>query len=355
MSHFKLISQKPRRGLLTTPHGSIPTPAFMPIATRGAVKTLTTQDLNALGADIILSNTYHLIQRPGLAILKKYGGLHAFMNWNKPILTDSGGFQVFSLAKLRKITPQGVSFNSELDGKRITLTPENVIDAQLTIGSDIIMILDECPPWPCSKEYAKKSLDLSLDWARRAKVHFEKKMKHKKSAKTKRPLLFGIVQGGTFQDLREQSIRELTKIGFDGYAIGGVAVGEPKKEIRRITKICTALLPKDAPRYLMGVGKPEDIRMAVRAGVDMFDCVIPTREARHGQMYTKKGVLKIRQEKYRADIKPPDSSCTCFTCKQYSRGYLRHLLNINELLGLRLATLHNLHFYLRLMESFRKK
>ncbi len=354
MSTFNLISQKPRKGLLKTPHGTVPTPAFMPIATRGAVKTLTTQEMKTLGADIILSNTYHLFQRPGLDILKKHKGLHAFMNWHGPILTDSGGFQVFSLTKLRKITPEGVTFNSEIDGKKITLTPESVIDTQFVIGSDIMMVLDECPPWPCDWEYAKKSLTTTLDWARRSKSHFEKRIHQKKLTTAKRPLLFGIVQGGTHEDLRKESIAGLVKIGFDGYAIGGVAVGEPKNEMKRITKMCTALLPKDKPRYLMGVGKPEDIKMAVSFGVDMFDCVIPTREARHGQLYTTKGVMKIKNERYALDIRPPDTSCTCFTCKNYSRSYLRHLFSINELLGLRLATIHNVHYYLEMMKTFRK-
>ncbi len=355
---FLLQSQKPRQGLLKTPHGTVPTPVFMPIATRGAVKTLSIQEMKELGADILLSNTYHLFQRPGLKILKKHKGLHHFMNWKGPILTDSGGFQVFSLTKLRKITPEGVTFNSELDGKKITLTPESVIDTQFVIGSDIMMVLDERPPGHCTHEYAKKSLATTLDWARRSKIQFEKRVKQKSGkagpGSAWKPLLFGIVQGGTYEDLRKESIAGLLNIGFDGYAIGGVAVGEPKKEMKRITKICTALLPHDKPRYLMGVGKPEDIKMAVSLGIDMFDCVIPTREARHGQLYTSKGVMKIKNERYAFDTRPIDASCKCFTCTNYSRSYLRHLFSINELLGLRLTTIHNLHFYLRFMEKFRK-
>ncbi len=364
MNSFKLKGKTSknlrRQGILTTRHGSLTTPFFMSIGTRGAVKTLSPRDLADLRAPIVLANTYHLIQRPGLDILKKHKGLHSFMGWNKPILTDSGGYQVFSLGKFRKITNEGVTFQSEIDGKKIHLTPENVIDAQLIIGSDIIMILDECPPWPCSYEYAEKSLTTTLAWAQRSKDHFEKIMYKKKIPPSKRPLLFGIVQGSTFKDLREKSVRELQKIGFDGYAIGGVAVGEPKKEMLKVLQWTTPLLPENKPRYLMGVGKPDNIVDAVLHGIDMFDCVIPTREARHGKLYVKTkpvlkksfyDVVKIKNEQYKYDLKPIDHNCSCYTCKNFSRSYLRHLFSIEEPLAHRLATIHNLHFYLRMMEE----
>ncbi|MDO8571312.1 MAG: tRNA guanosine(34) transglycosylase Tgt [bacterium] len=349
-----------RRGTLTTRHGVLKTPFFMSIGTRGAVKTLAPQDLLDLKAPIVLSNTYHLIQRPSLDVLKKHRGLHSFMGWDKPILTDSGGYQVFSLGKFRKITDEGVTFQSEIDGRKIHLTPESVIDAQLVIGSDIIMILDECPPWPCSYEYAKKSLATTLAWAQRSKDHFEKMMKKQKVPPLKRPLLFGIVQGSTFKDLREESAHELQKIGFDGYAIGGVAVGEPKKEMLKVLQWTTPLLPADKPRYLMGVGKPDDIVDAVLHGVDMFDCVIPTREARHGKLYIRKkaslkknfySVINIKNEQHKNDLKPVDVHCSCYACKHFSRSYLRHLFSVKEPLAHRLATIHNLNFYLRMMEE----
>lgn len=342
--------------ILKTRRGNVNLPAFMSIATRGAVKNLTPEELKNLGAQIILSNTYHLFQRPGLDILKKFKGLHNFMKWSGPILTDSGGYQVFSLAHKRKISEEGVKFNSEIDGAEIFLTPEKVIDIQLAIGSDIIMILDECPPWPCTKEYAEKSLELTLRWANRSKIHFEKKVK--KIPKNKRPLLFGIVQGSTFTDLRKKSAEELLKIGFDGYAIGGVSVGEPTKEKYRIIKTVAQVLPTDKPIYVMGYGKPEEIIQAVKYGADMFDCVIPTREARHGRIYiktkNKHSVIQITNSKFKTDTKPLDDDCDCYTCKNYSRSYIRHLFTIKENLGQRLTTIHNLHFYLKLMRSLRK-
>ncbi len=362
---FKLISEKNgfRRGAVKTPYGVFKTPAFMPIATRGAVKHLFAEDVAALGAEIILSNTYHLFQRPGLAVLKKHGGLHQLMGWKGPILTDSGGYQVFSLAHKRKLSREGVTFRSEIDGSEIFFTPESVIDAQLIIGSDIIMVLDECPPWPCTREYAEQSLDLTLEWASRSKVHFEKRMKQKQIPPSRRPLLFGIVQGSTFRDLRERSAQELVKIGFDGYAIGGLAVGEPDRERLRTLEWSIANLPVDAPRYMMGVGRPIDIVQAIRRGVDMFDCVIPTREARHGRLFirTKKKaegafyrVMNIKNEKFKNDKKALDPSCVCSTCRQTSRSYLRHLFSVGEPLAARLATIHNLHFYLSLMREFQK-
>lgn len=354
-----------------TPHGRFNLPAFMPIATRGAVKNLTPEELKEIGAEIILSNTYHLFQRPGLEVLKKFnppaggqGALHNFMKWSGPILTDSGGYQVFSLAHKRKITEEGVKFTSEIDGKEIFLTPEKAIDIQLAIGSDIIMVLDECPPYPCSHEYAKKSLDLTLKWADRSKKHFDKKTKE--ISKNKRPLLFGIIQGSTYKDLRKKSAEELIKIGFDGYAIGGVSVGEPRKEKTKIIKLVAPILPKDKPIYVMGYGKPDEIVEAVRLSANMFDCVIPTREARHGRIYAKsekrKGErekfkhkeLQIANRKFKLDTRPLDEKCKCYTCRNYSRAYIHHLFKVKESLGARLTTIHNLYFYLDLLTKLRK-
>ncbi|MDP2656658.1 MAG: tRNA guanosine(34) transglycosylase Tgt [bacterium] len=365
MSHFSYkINKKDlkRLGTLKTPHGLLQTPFFMPIATRGAVKQITVEEIKTLGAEIILSNTYHLFQRPGLEILKKFKGLHTFMGWNRPILTDSGGYQVFSLSKMRKITDGGVRFQSEIDGHEIFLTPEIVIDIQLAIGSDIIMVLDECPSGTCNHETAENAVQRTITWATRSKEYFEKRMKQKRIPPAKRPLLFGIVQGSTFLDLRKHCVEELTKLNFDGYAIGGVAVGESSSDKQKIIKAIAPLLPADKPRYLMGLGKPEEIVFATQHGVDMFDCVIPTREARHGQLYvrtgpiTKKsfyGTIKIGNEKYKYDKKPLDAKCTCYTCAYHSRSYLRHLFTINEGLAMRLATLHNLAFYLDLMREIR--
>lgn len=356
-------SQPLRRGTLTLPHGMVQTPFFMPIATRGAVKGLCPEDLNGLGAQIILSNTYHLYQRPGLEVLKKWKGLHAFMGWDKPILTDSGGFQVFSLSRLRKITDEGITFQSEINGTTILLTPENTIDIQLTIGSDIIMALDICTPWPCTRAEAVRAVDMSVAWAARSKRHFEKRLKRLNHSK-KRPLLFAIAQGALYKDLRKKCIESLLAIDFDGYGVGGVA---PKKMVTEFVSWCTELLPPDKPRYLMGVGRPEDIVQAVAVGVDMFDCVIPTREGRHGVLFVKKSAIKlsrhctagfyqtmrIKHDRYRLDKRPIDPSCTCATCAQFSRGYLRHLFITDETLFYRLSAIHNLHFYLRMMEELR--
>ena len=350
-----------RYGVLSLMHGSVHTPFFMPIATRGAIKNISPEEIRKLGAGIILSNTYHLYQRPGLPVLKKHGGLHSFMAWNRPILTDSGGFQVFSLAHRRKITDHGVSFRSEIDGREITLTPESVVDAQLTIGSDIIMVLDECPPWPATKKYTEQSLERTLLWARRSKIHFEKRTRGLK----KRPLLFGIVQGSTFKDLRIKSATELVKIGFDGYAIGGVSVGEPFKEKLKVLEWTLPHLPKDKPRYLMGLGKPEEIAIAVKKGVDMFDCVIPTREARHGRLYIFKDhkgrisgtnfykTININNARFTKDLTRADKHCTCPTCKQFTKAYLHHLFKTQESLGQRLTSLHNIRFFIELMERLR--
>lgn len=348
-------------GTLSLPHGTVQTPFFMPIATRGAVKGLSPDDIRDLGAQIILSNTYHLYQRPGLEVLKKWGGLHALMGWDKPILTDSGGFQVFSLSRLRKITDEGITFQSEINGATINLTPEKAIDIQLTIGSDIIMVLDICTPWPCTRTEAKRAVEMSVAWAARSKKHFEKKLKRLDRQK-KRPLLFAIAQGALYKDLRKNCIEQLLAIGFDGYGIGGVA---PKKMVTEFVSWCTELLPVDKPRYLMGVGRPEDIVQAVAVGVDMFDCVIPTREGRHGVFFVKKKPIKlsrhctpsfyqtmrIKHDCYRLDKRPVDPRCTCATCAQFSRGYLRHLFITDETLFYRLSAIHNLHFYLRMMEE----
>ncbi|MBI4272605.1 tRNA guanosine(34) transglycosylase Tgt [Candidatus Uhrbacteria bacterium] len=363
MNTFKLLSEKGHRiGILATPHGKIHTPFFMPIATRGAVKNLNADELHKLKSEIILSNTYHLIQRPGLDVLKKQKGLHVFIGWKGPILTDSGGYQIFSLSKFRTLTRDGVTFTSEIDGSRVSLTPESVIDAQLTIGSDIIMVLDECPPWPCSYEFAKKSLERTLQWAMRSKKHFERSMKKRGVPLSTRPLLFGIVQGSTYKKLRDASAREMIKIGFDGYAIGGLAVGEPRALRNKVLEWNTLVLPKEKPRYCMGVGKPEDIVDAVRGGADMFDCVIPTREARHGRLYVRNSkktitqdgfykIIRIKKMVFANDKKPIDMHCLCTTCQTYSRSYIRHLFSIQEGLALRLATIHNLSFYLSLMRE----
>lgn len=384
----KKLKNGVRAGRLSLMHGVAQTPFFMPIATRGAVKHVAPWELEASGAQIILSNTYHLLQRPGLALLKAYGGLHNFMRWPRPILTDSGGYQVFSLGHMRKITEEGVRFRSEVDGAEVFLTPENVIDMQLTIGSDIIMVLDECPPHPASREYIERSLDRTLRWAERAKRHFKKRLhiipapdrgrglapagiqKPKSrimSGMIERPLLFGIVQGGIHKDLREKSAKALVGIGFDGYAIGGVSVGEPRKDKYNEIKWSLKCLPKDKPRYLMGLGRPEEIVWAVRQGVDMFDCIIPTREARHGKLYVMQKhrhrklhkaqtfyrTVNIKNAMYAKDIKPVDALCACSLCKNFSRAYLRHLFSVSEALAQRLATLHNLVFYLSLMKRLR--
>ncbi len=342
---FKLIKGNtgPRRGRIDFPRGSIETPAFMPVGTNGTVKAMTPEELKALGAEIILGNTFHLMQRPGTEVIKKHGDLHDFMHWDRPILTDSGGFQVFSLAKLRKITEQGVSFNSPVDGAKIELTPESSMQVQRDLGSDIVMIFDECTPYPATLEQAQSSMELSLRWAERSKQAHE----GNPSA------LFAIVQGGMYEDLRERSARTLVSIGFDGYAIGGLSVGEPKEERNKVLQVTTPLLPEDKPRYLMGVGTPEDIVESVRRGIDMFDCVMPTRNARTGFLFTSWGILKIRNSRYKDDTRPVDETCSCYTCQNYSRSYLRHLDKCKEILSSRLNTIHNLHYYQQLMKDIR--
>lgn len=332
-----------RRGRLTVKHGIIETPIFMPVGTYGTVKSLTPEDLSGIGAQIILGNTFHLMLRPTTAVIKAHGDLHDFMHWQKPILTDSGGFQVFSLGKLRKINEQGVTFKSPINGSPIFMGPEESMHVQRDLGSDIVMIFDECTPYPATVDQAADSMRLSLRWALRSKI-----------AHADNPnALFGIVQGGMYEALRVESVQGLIDIGFDGYAIGGLSVGEPKDEMFNTLDAVHPLLPRDKPRYLMGVGTPEDLIEAVSRGIDMFDCVMPTRNARNGHLFTRYGVIKIRNSQYEFDPRPLDESCTCYTCQNYSRAYLRHLDKCQEMLGCRLNTLHNLHYYLQLMQEIR--
>lgn len=332
-----------RSGQLQLTHGQVRTPVFMPVGTYGSVKAMTSEELKGIGFEIILSNTFHLMIRPGTNVIETHGDLHHFMNWDRPILTDSGGFQVFSLGDMRKITEEGVAFRSPVDGKKIFLGPKESIEVQQVLGADIIMIFDECTPYPVSFEEARKSMELSLRWAKRSKVAHG----YHPSA------LFGIVQGGMYEALRDESLGGLIETGFDGYAIGGLSVGEPKEDMIRILDYIAPKIPKDSPRYLMGVGKPEDIVEAVRRGIDMFDCVMPTRNARNGHLFVDAGVIRIRNSQYREDPRPLDQGCGCYTCKHYSRSYLRHLMACNEILGARLATIHNLYYYHKLMAGLR--
>ena len=332
-----------RRGEVLTPHGSFQTPTFMPVGTYGAVKSVTPEHLSQLGAEIVLSNTYHLMQRPGVDIIRDHGGLHEFMGWDKPILTDSGGYQVFSLAKNRKITEEGVKFNSPLNGDKLFLSPESCMDLQLQYGVDIAMVLDECTPYPVEKSVADSSMRLSLRWAQRCRDSFI----------SDNQSLFGIIQGGVFNDLRDESLENLTSIGFEGYAIGGLSVGESKAELKEMVSYITPKMPITAPRYLMGVGTPLDIANAVEQGVDMFDCVIPTRHARNGYLYTSTGEVKIRNSKHKNDFNPLDGSCSCYTCSNFTKSYLHHLDKTKEILGSTLNTIHNLHFYQKLMRNLR--
>ncbi|RVU82892.1 tRNA guanosine(34) transglycosylase Tgt [Leucothrix sargassi] len=333
-----------RRGRLTFPRGTIETPAFMPVGTYGTVKAMTPEQLKGIGAEIILGNTFHLMLRPGTEVVKAHGDLHDFMNWDKPILTDSGGFQVFSLAKMRKITEEGAHFRSPVNGDKVLLTPEYSMQIQKDLGSDIVMIFDECTPYPATYEQAHESMSLSLRWAKRSKAAHE----------GNNAALFGIVQGGMYDALRKESAAGLTDIGFDGYAIGGLSVGEPMDERNQVLEATTPNLPTDKPRYLMGVGKPEDIVESVKRGVDMFDCVIPTRNARNGFLFTRYGTLKIRNQKHQFDTGPIDDQCGCYTCQNYSRSYLRHLDKCKEILGAHLNTIHNLYYYQELMQGIRK-
>ena len=332
-----------RRGTVNTSHGVFQTPAFMPVGTYGAVKSLSPEILQQIDAEIILSNTYHLMERPGVDIIKSHGGLHNFMAWDKPILTDSGGYQVFSLAKKRKISEEGVEFASPLNGDKIFLNPEKCMELQTGYGVDIAMVLDECTPYPAEKPVAENSMNLSLRWARRSRDAF----------KSINSSLFGIIQGGIYEDLRENSLDALKEMEFEGYAIGGLSVGEPKEYLRSVVSHIAPLMPEDKPRYLMGVGTPLDIVKAVESGVDMFDCVIPTRHARNGYLYTSEGVVKIRNSAHRDSLEPLDKNCTCYTCKNFSRSYLHHLDKTKEMLGSTLQTIHNLSFYLNLMRNLR--
>ena len=329
-----------RRGILELAHGRVDTPAFMPVGTYGTVKAMTPEDVAATGAQIVLGNTFHLWLRPGLEVIGKHGGLHRFMNWNGPILTDSGGFQVFSLSTLRKISEEGVRFASPINGDRLLLTPEESMRIQNVLHSDIAMVFDECLAYPATERQAAESMRLSLRWAARSKKAWQSGN-----------ALFGIVQGGVYPELRAESVDGLRNIGFDGYAIGGLAVGEPKEE--RLKVLETTRLPEERPRYLMGVGTPEDIIEAVAAGIDMFDCVLPTRNARNGWLFTRYGDIRIRNARYRDDTAPLDADCACYTCRHYSRAYLYHLDKAKEMLGAHLNTLHNLHYYQDLMRDLR--
>ena len=342
---FELMNTdgKARRGKLHFERGTVETPAFMPVGTYGTVKGMTPDEVKETGAHICLGNTFHLMLRPGTEIIKKHGDLHDFMGWDKPILTDSGGFQVFSLGDLRKISEKGVEFRSPINGEKIMLTPERSIAVQRDLGSDIVMIFDECTPYPATREEAKTSMELSLRWADRSK------QEHGDSESA----LFGIVQGGMYPDLREVSLAGLESIGFDGYAIGGLSVGEPKEDMINILDTTAYKLPENKPRYLMGVGKPEDLVESVRRGIDMFDCVMPTRNARNGHLFITGGVIKIRNARHKDDTSRLDDNCDCYTCENYSRAYLHHLDKCNEILGARLNTIHNLRYYQRVMQSLR--
>lgn len=335
-------------GKIHTLRGDIDTPCFMPVGTQGTVKTLSPAELDEAGSQIILSNAYHLYLRPGLEVIKNAGGLHKFMSWPKPVLTDSGGYQIFSLALLRKVKDEGVDFQSHFDGQRHMLSPEDAIKIQNTLGADIIMPLDECVHFPCSKDYADVAMRRTTDWAKRSKNYLNQ---HRRDSKQ---LLFGIVQGATYEDLRKASAESLIGIGFDGYALGGLSVGEPASLRYNITSFTLGLLPVDLPRYLMGLGMPEDILEAVSQGIDMFDCVIPTRYGRNGTAFTSDGKITVRNAKYAKDLAALDRNCVCYTCKNFSRTYLRHLFNTDEMLGLRLVSLHNIHFYLHLMRQIRE-
>jgi len=347
MLDFNLITRDgaARRGRLTLAHGVVETPVFMPVGTYGTVKAMTPQNLADIGAQICLGNTFHLWLRPGLEVIRAHGGLHDFMGWNKPLLTDSGGFQVFSLGAMRKITEEGVKFSSPVDGAKLFLTPEESMRIQHALNSDIVMIFDECTPYPASHDEAAKSMRLSLRWAKRSRDEHD----HLANDNA----LFGIVQGGMYEALRDESLAGLAAIGFDGMAIGGLSVGEPKEDMARILVHTAPRLPENKPRYLMGVGTPEDLVHAVQAGIDMFDCVMPTRNARNGHLFTRFGDLKIKNARHKTDTGPLDPSCTCYTCRNFSRAYLHHLFRTGEILASMLNTIHNLHYYQTLMAELR--
>ena len=340
----------------------IDTPAFMPVGTQGSVKTVSPRELHELNAQIILGNTYHLFVRPGLDVIKHFGGLHRFINWNGPILTDSGGYQIFSLAKLRKITEEGVSFQNHVDGTPAFISPEIAMEIQAALGSDIAMVLDECAPYPCEYDYAARSVEMTTRWAARCKRAVEAgvspanpKTAADTAATTARQLLFGIVQGATFDGLRKQSAQAIVDLDFDGYAIGGVSVGEPKEEMLRAVEACEQFLPDDKPRYAMGLGTPPQLLEMIARGMDMFDCVLPTRLARNGTAFTPTGTLNLKNAEFALDKNPIEENCACPACREFSRGYIRHLVKAEEILGLRLITLHNLHFYLGLMKQVRDR
>ena len=332
-----------RRGRLVFERGTVETPAFMPVGTLGTVKGLTPEEVRHTGSRILLGNTFHLMLRPGVEIIRAHGGLHEFMHWDGPILTDSGGFQVWSLAGLRELSEEGVKFRSPIDGSSVFLGPEESIAVQRALGADVAMVFDECTPYPATEAAAAGSMRLSLRWAARSR----------KAHDDNQAALFGIVQGGMYDTLRLESLAGLTELGFDGYAVGGLSVGEPATERTRVLDVLAPHMPRDRPRYLMGVGRPEDIVEAVARGVDLFDCVLPTRNGRNGQLFTRHGVIKLKNARYREDTAPPDPECDCYTCRNYSLAYLRHLKDCNEMLGARLATVHNLHYYQTLMAGLR--
>lgn len=342
---FELLctDDKARRGRLTFARGVVDTPAFMPVGTSATVKSLSPEEVAGTGAQIILGNTFHLMLQPGVEVISAHGSLHHFMNWPRPILTDSGGFQVWSLAELRKLEEKGVTFKSPIDGSTVFLGPEESMDIQTALGSDIVMVFDECTTYPATREQARDSMELSARWAQRCRDHYQGD-----------GALFGIIQGGMYQDLRLESLDRLEQIGFDGYAIGGLSVGEPKEEMIHVLDHVATRMPAERPRYLMGVGTPTDLVESVARGVDMFDCVLPTRNARNGWLYTSEGIVKIRNAKFRLDTTPLDPQCDCYTCQHYSRSYLRHLHSKNEILGPRLCSLHNTHYFQRLMAKMRK-
>lgn len=340
----KDTSCKARLGLLHTPHGTVETPIFMPVGTQAAVKTMTPEEVKEVGGRLILSNTYHLYLRPGHELIREAGGLHRFMNWDGPILTDSGGFQVFSLGPLRKISEEGVTFRSHIDGSEHFFSPEKAVEVQEALGSDIAMVFDECAPYPCTHEYALEALKRTIRWARRCKDA------HSREDQS----LFGIVQGSTFPDLRRQSAEELRELDFPGYAVGGLSVGEPKELMYEMLDVTEEFLPAEKPRYLMGVGSPDCLVEGVIRGIDMFDCVLPTRIARNGTVLTRTGKLVVRNAEYARDFKPLDPGCECYACRNYSRAYIRHLIKAGEVLGIRLTTIHNLHFLQKLMQEIRE-
>jgi len=351
LSH-KESDSKARTGQIKTDHGIVETPIFMPVGTQGTVKAVAQDRLtDEINAEIILANTYHLYMRPGTEVLENAGGLHKFMNWERPILTDSGGFQVYSLSELRKLKKNGVEFRSHLDGSKHFFTPEKVVNIQRAIGSDITMVLDECTPYPCEYDYAKNSQELTSDWAVLNREAFHKS----KTLYGHEQFQFGIIQGSVYKDLREKSAKDLLALDFDGYAIGGLAVGEPAKTMYELVDFTTDFMPENKPRYLMGVGRPENILESIALGIDMFDCVMPTRNARNAYLFTYNGYVTIRNANYKNDFTPIDSTCNCYTCRNYSRAYLHHLFRAKEVLALELASIHNLYFYLRVVRDAREK